>query len=373
MGEQYKLVARETKPQGTKVRIGGVEVGGAEFIVMAGPCAVESDHQIRNTAERVRAAGARILRGGAFKPRTSPYSFQGLGEEGLKLLAAAGRATGLPVVTEVLTAEDVKLVAGYADALQVGARNMQNFALLKALGSAGRPIVLKRGLSSTIEELLMAAEYVCLHGNPHVILCERGIRTFETATRNTLDFNAVAVLKQFTHLPIIVDPSHGTGRRNLVGPVSKAAAAIGADGLIIEVHPEPETALSDGPQSLTPTEFSAIMRELAAHLALQGRPLAVGAGSCDVGGIDAHRERIDSIDEALVNLLCERVRIAIELGRLKRDMGYPIQSTERETVVVERAKRLSEGVFEPSAIGRLFRAIIEETRASEECHAVTTK
>jgi 3-deoxy-7-phosphoheptulonate synthase len=252
-----------------------LEVGGAEFVIAAGPCAVESAAQIRLVAGRVAAAGARLLRGGAFKPRTSPYSFQGLGEKGLRLLSEAGREAGLPTVTEVMTPEDVPLVGAYADALQVGARNMQNFALLKALGSAGKPVLLKRGLSSTVEELLMAAEYVCLHGNPEVILCERGIRTFETATRNTLDFNAVALLKELTHLPVLVDPSHGTGRRNLVGPVSKAAVAVGADGLMVEVHPDPDNALSDGAQSITPNQFVALVREIAPHVLVQGRHLAV--------------------------------------------------------------------------------------------------
>jgi chorismate mutase len=285
----------------------------------------------------------------------------------------AGRDVGLPVVTEVVTAEDVKLVADYADALQVGARNMQNFMLLKALGASGKPVLLKRGLSSTIEELLMAAEYVCLHGNPDVVLCERGIRTFETATRNTLDFNAVALLKQLTHLPVIVDPSHGTGRRSLILPVSKAAAAIGADGLIIEVHPAPESALCDGPQSLTPAEFAAVMRDLSAQLALLGRPLAVGRAVHAMDDMDACRERIDSIDEALLKLLCERVRIAHDLGRRKRAHGRSIHSPEREAIVIQRVVELSDGVLEASAVRRLFHAIIEETRTSEECHAISAK
>jgi 3-deoxy-7-phosphoheptulonate synthase len=268
------LVARTARPEGSRVLVGGAEIGGPEFIVAAGPCAVETADQMLEAAAGVVVHGARILRGGAFKPRTSPYSFQGLGEQGLRLLADAGRRAGLPTVTEVMTAEDVPLVAQYADALQVGARSMQNFSLLKALGSARKPVLLKRGLSSTIEELLLAAEYVCLHGNPHVILCERGIRTFETATRNTLDLNAVALLKQLTHLPVMVDPSHGTGRRDLVGPMARASAVLGADGLIIEVHPHPDCALSDGPQSITTGDFGMIMRDLKAYLALQGRTIA---------------------------------------------------------------------------------------------------
>jgi 3-deoxy-7-phosphoheptulonate synthase len=292
------LVAKTTKPEGTRVSIGNIQIGAEEFVVAAGPCAVESRDQMLEAARGVASGGARLLRGGAFKPRTSPYSFQGLGEEGLRLLRDAGRHTGLATVTEVMTAEDVPLVARYADALQVGARNMQNFSLLKALGSAGKPVLLKRGLSSTIEELLLAAEYICLHGNAYVILCERGIRTFETATRNTLDLNAVALLKQLTHLPVMVDPSHGTGRRDLVGPMARASAVLGADGLIIEVHPHPERALSDGPQSITTRDFGTIMRDLKAYLALQGRTIAVDAGEdchvtrrrCRISVVVARRE-----------------------------------------------------------------------------------
>lgn len=268
-----KLVNRPVNSTGTIVRIGNVDIGGEEFIVAAGPCAIESGEQILETAAHVTACGARLLRGGAFKPRTSPYSFQGLGLKGLELLEAARSATGTPTVTEVLTPEDIPAVARSADALQVGARNMQNFALLKALGSAGKPVLLKRGLSSTIEELLLAAEYVIAHGNPNVVLCERGIRTFETATRNTLDLGAVALLKTITHLPVFVDPSHGTGRRDLVEPMARAAAAAGADGLIIEVHPDPDKALCDGPQSLTPLQFERLMCGLDALLPCLGRKL----------------------------------------------------------------------------------------------------
>jgi 3-deoxy-7-phosphoheptulonate synthase len=298
----YKLVGRAVRPEGTRVRVGPVVVGGREFVVAAGPCAVESRGQVLEAALAVAGAGARLLRGGAYKPRTSPYSFQGLGEEGLELLAEAGRAAGLPVVTEVLTAEEVALVAGYADLLQVGARNVQNFALLKALGAAGKPVLLKRGMSTTVEELLMSAEYVVAHGNPDVILCERGIRTFETSTRNTLDLNAVPVLKRLTHLPVLVDPSHGTGRRDMVSPLAKAAAVAGADGLIIEVHPRPDEALSDGPQSLTPGLFASLMGGLAGHLALENRSLAPPGG--------ARRDRADEIDRLVRQLLDERAELA---------------------------------------------------------------
>jgi len=251
-----------------------VAIGGEEFVVMAGPCAVESEEQVVETARLVKAAGARILRGGAYKPRTSPYSFQGLAEEGLKLLSIAREETGMPVITEVLSPKDVELVAGYADILQIGARNMQNFSLLREVAVTRRPVLLKRGLANTVEEWLMAAEYILSGGNYQVMLCERGIRTFETATRNTLDLNAVPVVKELSHLPVLVDPSHGTGKRQYVAAMSRAACAAGADGLIIEVHPRPEEALSDGPQSLTPGQFSHLMRELSAIAAAVGRRVA---------------------------------------------------------------------------------------------------
>jgi 3-deoxy-7-phosphoheptulonate synthase len=248
--------------------VNGTEIGGDEFIVIAGPCSVESEEQIMRTAEAVAKAGAKLLRGGAFKPRTSPYDFQGMEEEGLKLLKKAKKATGLAIVTEVMGDRDVELVAKYADVMQVGARNMQNFMLLKALGKCGRPVLLKRGLSSTIKELLMSAEYIVAHGNPEVILCERGIRTFETATRNTCDISAIPVLNELTHLPVILDPSHATGRRSLVPAVARAAVAIGADGLIVETHPAPEKAISDGAQSLDFNQFARMMAELKPYIAL---------------------------------------------------------------------------------------------------------
>ena len=264
----YKFVSKEFKQERTQMHINGLEIGGSEFIVMAGPCSVESERQIMETAEGVREAGARILRGGAFKPRTSPYDFQGMEEEGLKLLAKARAATGLAVITEVMSDTDVRLVAEYADIMQVGARNMQNFALLKSLGKCGRPVLLKRGMSSTIKELLMSAEYLVAHGNPHVLLCERGIRTFETATRNTCDIAAVPVLNEMTHLPVILDPSHATGKRSLVPAIARAAVAVGADGLIVEVHPKPEKAVSDGAQSLTLPGFASMMQQLQPYIRL---------------------------------------------------------------------------------------------------------
>ncbi|HEU5251414.1 MAG TPA: 3-deoxy-7-phosphoheptulonate synthase [Thermoanaerobaculia bacterium] len=271
----FKLASREFTPQRTVVEVGtgtnAARIGGNKIVIVAGPCAVESWEQLEEIAIAAKRCGAHLLRGGAFKPRTSPYSFQGLGEEGLKLLARAREKTGLPVVTEVMTPEAVPLVEEYADCLQVGARNMQNFNLLQACGKAGKPILLKRGLSATLEELLMAAEYVLSSGNPDVILCERGVRTFERATRNTLDLSAVAVLKEWSHLPVIVDPSHGTGHSSLVPPMSRAAIACGADGLLIEVHPHPERALSDGPQSLTPAALAETLAGVAAVAHAVGR------------------------------------------------------------------------------------------------------
>jgi 3-deoxy-7-phosphoheptulonate synthase len=269
----YKLVSREMHPHDTVVNVGTVPVGGSRFVVMAGPCAVESAEQLLETARVVRAAGGTVLRGGAFKPRTSPYSFQGLGRRGLEILREASAATGLPVVTEVLDVSDVELVGSYADAFQVGARNMQNYRLLQAVGGAGKPVLLKRGMGARVEDLLMAAEYVLAAGNPQVILCERGIQTFETATRNTLDLNAIPVIKERSHLPVVVDPSHGTGRRELVIPMAKAAVACGADGLLVEVHRDPAQALSDGRQSLYPRQFETLMRELEPFAAAARRSL----------------------------------------------------------------------------------------------------
>jgi len=268
--QPFKLASRETKSQPSEVPVNGISIGGKQLVVMAGPCSVESQSQMIEVAEAVKAAGATILRGGAYKPRTSPYAFQGLKEQGLKYLAEARKRTGLPVVTEVLETESVELVAEYADILQIGARNVQNFSLLKRVAESGKPVLLKRGMSTSIQEWLLSAEYILSGGNPRVILCERGIRTFETATRFTLDLNAVPVVKKLSHLPVIVDPSHGTGHWDLVAPMAKGAIACGADGLIIEVHPRPEEALSDGPQSLKPAKFAQLMQEL--------RPVALAVG-----------------------------------------------------------------------------------------------
>ncbi len=264
VSKPYKLVSRDFHPRPTLVRLGALEIGeGRRPVVAAGPCAVENEEQIVKTAKFVKKAGADLLRGGAFKPRTGPHTFQGLREEGLKLLALASRETGLPIVTEVMSPENVELVAEYADLLQVGARNMQNFDLLRELGRVKKPVLLKRGMSATIEEFLAAAEYILAEGNTQVILCERGIRTFETATRNTLDLAVVPLIKELSHLPIMVDPSHAAGKRSLVPPLAKAAFVAGAHGIIVEVHPEPEKALSDGSQSLTFTGFEKLMEEIS--------------------------------------------------------------------------------------------------------------
>jgi 3-deoxy-7-phosphoheptulonate synthase len=271
----YKFVSREFRHGKSVFRINGVDIGGDEFIVMAGPCAVENERQILETAHAVRAAGAKFLRGGAFKPRTSPYDFQGMEIEGLRLLGKAKKETGLGIITEIMSDRDVDMVAEHADILQIGARNMQNFALLKSVGKAQRPVMLKRGLSATIKELLMSAEYIVAHGNPNVILCERGIRTFETATRNTCDIAAIPVLNELSHLPVVLDPSHATGKRSLVPPLCRAGVAVGADGLIVECHPHPEKAFSDGAQSLTLDQFAAMMRSLDPYIALWKESRAV--------------------------------------------------------------------------------------------------
>lgn len=269
----YKLASRELQQNNTIVDVGGVKIGTGKVVVMAGPCAIECKETFLETAVKVKEAGAEILRGGAFKPRTSPYSFHGLEEDGLKILAEAREATGLKIVTEVIDTRDVELVNSYADILQIGARNMQNFRLLQEAGMTAKPVLLKRGLSATIEEWLMAAEYILAAGNPNVILCERGIRTYETATRNTIDMSAIPVIKELSHLPIVVDPSHAAGAWKYVGPLAKGALATGADGLIIEVHSNPVLALSDGPQSLRPEKFAQLMRELEAVALAVGRTI----------------------------------------------------------------------------------------------------
>ncbi|MGC2198414.1 MAG: 3-deoxy-7-phosphoheptulonate synthase [Terriglobales bacterium] len=266
IAQPFKLVSRQVKPQRSVIRVGNVAIGGNTVVVIAGPCSVESREQLISTAQAVKKSGASLLRGGAYKPRTSPYDFQGLGEEALKILREASEQTGMPVVTEVMSTEDVELICEYADMLQVGARNMQNFALLRKLATVRKPVLLKRGPSATVKEWLLAAEYLLSGGNPDVVLCERGIKTFETETRNTIDLAAIALARDLSHLPVIADPSHGTGKQSLIAAVSRAAVAVGADGLIIEVHPCPERALSDGPQSLDFAAFEKVMRGLSEPL-----------------------------------------------------------------------------------------------------------
>jgi 3-deoxy-7-phosphoheptulonate synthase len=274
ISQPYKLVSREIKPDATVVEVGGVKIGGGGFVVMAGPCSVESREQVFATADHVLKHGAHMLRGGAFKPRTSPYEFQGLKEDGLKILAEARERTKMPIITEVKDAETLPLVAEYADILQVGARNMQNYSLLERIGELGKPVMLKRGLSASVKEWLMAAEYIVARGNRHVILCERGIRTFETMTRNTLDLGILPILRSITHLPIIVDPSHGTGVAKAVIPLARAAAAVGIDGIMVEVHPDPAKALSDGPQALTFPMFEDMMRDVKRIVEVMGQSIA---------------------------------------------------------------------------------------------------
>ena len=279
ISKPYKLASREFKPDNTAIKVGNVEIGGGRTVIMAGPCAVESEEQLMATAQAVKAAGAHILRGGAFKPRTSPYSFRGLEEEGLQILKAAREETGLPIITEVMTVRDVELVARYADILQVGARNVQNFFLLEEVGRAGKPVLLKRGFASTVEDWLLSAEYIISQGNREVILCERGIRTFETATRNTMDLSAIPLVKRLSHLPVVSDPSHGTGKWYLVESMAMASIAAGADGLLVEVHPNPDRALSDGAESLTFENFRRLMERAKAVSEAMSRPLAEPSAS----------------------------------------------------------------------------------------------
>jgi len=279
ISKPYKLASREFKPDNTTIKVGDVVIGGGQTVVMAGPCAVESEEQLMATAQAVKAAGAHILRGGAFKPRTSPYTFRGLEEEGLQILKAAREETGLPIITEVMTVRDVELVARYADILQIGARNVQNFSLLEEAGRAGKPVLLKRGFASTVQDWLLSAEYIISQGNREVILCERGIRTFETATRNTMDLSAIPLVKRLSHLPVVSDPSHGTGKWYLVEAMAMASIAAGADGLLVEVHPNPDRALSDGAESLTFENFRRLMERAKAVSEAMSRPLAKASAS----------------------------------------------------------------------------------------------
>jgi 3-deoxy-7-phosphoheptulonate synthase len=367
----YKLASAEHQPERTRVRVNGVELGlGHELVIMAGPCAVESRDQLMETARTVKREGARILRGGAFKPRTSPYSFQGLGLPALELLHEAHEAYGLPVVSEVVDPADIAAFEEHVDILQVGARNMHNFVLLKAVGQSRRPVLLKRGLSATIEEWLLAAEYILSAGNPNVILCERGIRTFETATRNTLDLSAVPALRTRTHLPIVVDPSHGTGHRSLVGPMALAAAAVGADGLIIEVHPDPANARSDGDQSLSFEEFGALMDELRRLQFVRGgdetqAPSAVAQIAAE--GIEEMRDRIDELDARLVEMVQERAALALEVQR-RRDPDAHGHDVRRERALLERAATGTTGPMTPVELTMVFDALLRASRSVQRRH-----
>ncbi len=366
VSKPYKLASSEHHPDRSSVRVGSVEIGaGAPLAVMAGPCAVESREQLLATARWVKREGATLLRGGAFKPRSSPYAFQGLGVEGLRLLAEAREETGLPVVSEITDPADVPVFEDYVDMLQVGARNMANFVLLKAVGQSRKPVLLKRGLSATIDELLMAAEYVLSSGNPNVILCERGIRTFETATRNTLDLSAVPVIQERTHLPVVVDPSHGTGHRTLVRPLAVAGAAVGADGIIIEVHPDPPTARSDSEQSLSFPEFGDLMDDLRRHEFLRQPTAAHAHVRIEPPTERKHlRARIDDVDARLVALLKERAELSVAVQQT-REAGDHGHDVGRERELIEKAAHGSEGVLTPEELEMVYGAILRVSRSAQ--------
>jgi len=366
VSKPYKLASREHHPDRTRVKVGSVEIGaGAPLRVMAGPCSVESREQVSATARWVRREGASVLRGGAFKPRTSPYQFQGLGIEGLELLAEAGAGTGLPVVSEVTDPGQVEVFDQHVDMLQVGSRNMHNFVLLRAVGQSSKPVLLKRGFGATIEEWLMAAEYILSSGNPNVILCERGIRTFEPSTRNTLDLTAVPVLRELTHLPIVIDPSHGTGHRSLVRPMALAAAAVGADGLIIEVHPDPPRARSDADQSLSFPEFGDLMDDLR-RLEYLREPVAAVAPPSVAAPVELERlrDRIDDVDARLAALLEERAHlaVAVQQTRSSGDHGHDVA---RERALLERAAASEGSVLSAQEREMVFGSILRASRSAQ--------
>jgi 3-deoxy-7-phosphoheptulonate synthase len=383
---RYPLTGRSPAADHTTVAFGRGErpvvIGGREIVVIAGPCSVEGPEMLRATAGAVRAAGAAALRGGAFKPRSSPYAFQGLGAAALEMLAQVRAETGLPIVTEVVDPRDVEQVAAVADVLQVGTRNMHNVPLLAEVGRSGKPVLLKRGFASRLDEFLLAAEYVMAAGNRDVILCERGIRTFETATRNTLDVSAVPVLKAETHLPVVVDPSHAGGKRALVAPLAYAAVAAGADGLLIEVHPEPDAALSDGDQSLAPDRFAALMRGLRPFAEAAGRTLApppavaradrrAAAGApaptgAEQQALEALRGRIEETDHAILDLTARRAALARRAGGLKRALGLPLvdagREREVERLMLDRARELG---LPPADVHAITRALIALARSAQ--------
>jgi 3-deoxy-7-phosphoheptulonate synthase len=343
------------KTSRSTIEVNGVTIGGKEIILIGGPCAVESSLQMSQSAETVKRAGGKILRGGLFKPRTSPYSFQGLGLEGLNYLVQAAKEQNLLCVTEVIDASSLDLVVDKVDILQIGARNMQNFGLLKLVGKIKKPIILKRGLSATIEEWLLAAEYILVAGNPQVILCERGIRTFEPSTRNTLDLSAVGVAKELSHLPVIVDPSHAAGRRDLISSLSKAAIAAGADGLLIETHPNPAEAVSDGPQSLTPEQFVQLAWELGAVAGSVKRVFTFG-GLGDT--LEALRTQIDKVDQSIIELLADRMQIVRKIGDQKR--LDRVKDTSRQNEIIQRLVNLAAELQLPSdLVKKLYPLIFE--------------
>lgn len=365
----YKLVSRIHHPQMSTIYVAGVPIGPDTFTLIAGPCAVETPQQTLEAAVMAKAAGATLLRGGAYKPRTSPYAFQGLGEAGLKILADVREETGLPVVTEVVDAHDVDLVASYADMLQVGTRNMQNFGLLQAVGQSGKPVMLKRGMQATIEEWLMAAEYILAAGNPNVVMCERGIRSFDPSTRNTLDLAAVPVLRERTHLPVIVDPSHATGHRSLVRPMAVAGAAAGADGLIIEVHPDPPRARSDSEQSLSFPEFGDLMDDLRRFEYLrQPAAASITAQAIMPGDLARLRGRIDDVDARLAALVEERAQlsVAVQQTRSEGDHGHDVG---RERALLERAAASDGSVLTSDEREQVYGAIIRAARSAQRRQA----
>ncbi|MEO6349546.1 MAG: bifunctional 3-deoxy-7-phosphoheptulonate synthase/chorismate mutase [Candidatus Limnocylindrales bacterium] len=365
----HKLASLEHQRDRTRITVKGIPMGaGAPLVVMAGPCSVESPEMLFETANLVKRDGAHVLRGGAYKPRTSPYAFQGLGEDGLKLLAEARSKTGLPIVSEMTDASQMELFEEYIDIIQIGSRNMHNFTLLRAAGQGRTPVLLKRGFGATIEEWLMAAEYVLSAGNANVILCERGIRTFEPATRNTLDLSAVPVLREMTHLPVMVDPSHGTGRRSLVGPMALAAAAVGADGLIIEVHPDPPHAWSDGDQSLSFPEFGALMDELRRGEYLRRGDTAQPRMASMPATVGEMRERIDTIDSQLLGLVDERAQLALGIAQAKGtdDHGH---DAAREHSLLDRARAMEGTALDGEELEQVMSAVLRASRQMQRRHA----
>ena len=372
----HKLASLEHQRDRTRITIGGkdgIAIGaGSPLVVMAGPCSVESPEMLVETANLVKREGAHVLRGGAYKPRTSPYAFQGLGEEGLKLLADTRAETGLPIVSEMTDASQMELFERYVDIIQIGSRNMHNFTLLRAAGQGRTPVLLKRGFGATIDEWLMAAEYILSAGNANVILCERGIRTFEHATRNTLDLSAVPVLREMTHLPVVVDPSHGTGKRSLVTPMALGAAAVGADEIIIEVHPDPPHARSDGDQSLSFPEFGALMDELRRQEFLRHGERAGRRAVSVPAGVDGMRERIDDIDEQLLGLVDERAQLAIAIQDAKASNGHG-HDAQREHDLLERARSMSGSAMDGEELAIVLSAVVKASRQMQRRHAAAQR